>query len=598
MSTLSCRPMAADLDPLAAASPLAGLESRYTSLSGTETDSGSGDNSSGPLRRLLLPPESTFGPVEYQPHLVPTSTARLEQLTTQMLFRLAQGHGRCVYVVGANHTGELIGLNKSGLQASLHTLDTMCTQAGALWKVSRAVAVNRRRVTEIDIYQNSTCKDVVKVFFTGASGAGKSSVLGRLAHSTRDDGCGRARGKVLRHKHEQVSGKTTSVACEVFGFSAAGIVAERATRCVPALAGCGRVVMAFDTPGSRPAAVARYASVYSPEATCVLISADTADWRRFLRSALRTGGRTAVAITKVDKLASAAEIRKLVNDVLVFIALSGGTNGDRGSYKSRLVATASAAAQAAAAGPASVPVFLISSVTDAGVDCLTTYLRAIPTRIFSAPSEPGPKDAVRNFKSFFPTLRYETQPGGFYVTSIFDSGRILSGVVRWGKVVIGNIYTVVLPAPDTARDDDSVFETKVRIISVHRLREPCIELRQGDVGSVAVEFLDPLVTSTFKRGVSLVSGPNDLDRMYARAVVLEGLADVRGFSVDQHVVVVSGFRRTGTVKEVNAEPNGSGSLMVELDGSARDAVIGSVAAYVAPLASEDDIWVCKMGYGY
>lgn len=52
--------------------------------------------------------------------------------------------------------------------------------------------------------------------------AGKSSLLGVLVKGDLDDGRGKARVNLFRHKHEIETGRTSSVGMEILGFDTAG----------------------------------------------------------------------------------------------------------------------------------------------------------------------------------------------------------------------------------------------------------------------------------------------------------------------------------------------------------------------------------------
>ena len=54
--------------------------------------------------------------------------------------------------------------------------------------------------------------------------AGKSSMLGVLVKGDLDDGRGKARVNLFRHKHEIETGRTSSVGMEIMGFDSVGNV--------------------------------------------------------------------------------------------------------------------------------------------------------------------------------------------------------------------------------------------------------------------------------------------------------------------------------------------------------------------------------------
>ena len=65
----------------------------------------------------------------------------------------------------------------------------------------------------------------IRVAVVGNVDAGKSTTLGVLTKGTQDDGRGKAREDLFRHKHEASTGRTSSVGMEIMGFDAYGNVA-------------------------------------------------------------------------------------------------------------------------------------------------------------------------------------------------------------------------------------------------------------------------------------------------------------------------------------------------------------------------------------
>jgi len=66
-----------------------------------------------------LPQEDDYGNVEYKLKLVHPNQERIEQLTTQMKFRLQEGNGEAKYVIGVEDDGTAKGLNKQEMYRSL-----------------------------------------------------------------------------------------------------------------------------------------------------------------------------------------------------------------------------------------------------------------------------------------------------------------------------------------------------------------------------------------------------------------------------------------------------------------------------------------------
>ena len=62
----------------------------------------------------------------------------------------------------------------------------------------------------------------VRVAVVGNVDSGKSTTLGVLTRGALDDGRGKARVGLFRHKHEVETGRTSSVGMEILGFSPDG----------------------------------------------------------------------------------------------------------------------------------------------------------------------------------------------------------------------------------------------------------------------------------------------------------------------------------------------------------------------------------------
>jgi len=64
----------------------------------------------------------------------------------------------------------------------------------------------------------------LRITLTGPTTSGKSSLLGTLSTATLDNGRGKSRLSLLKHRHEIASGVTSSVAQELIGYNADRVV--------------------------------------------------------------------------------------------------------------------------------------------------------------------------------------------------------------------------------------------------------------------------------------------------------------------------------------------------------------------------------------
>ena len=171
--------------------------------------------------------EVETGNIEYKLKLVDVRAARMEQLVTQLKWRLTEGGGEALYEIGVEDDGSLHGLTQAEMSASLATLERMCEQLDAQMTVrhTRLVPPANRAVAEVVVRalnEQSVPKSEVRVAFLGGADAGKSTLIAALATGELDDGQGSARTLVMRHMHELESGHTSSISEQLVGFDSDG----------------------------------------------------------------------------------------------------------------------------------------------------------------------------------------------------------------------------------------------------------------------------------------------------------------------------------------------------------------------------------------
>lgn len=128
--------------------------------------------------------------------------------------------------------GTIVGIRDENMSSSLQTLGEMSHRLGAViasvekQKVScvpelYAAEVHvKLLVTNNDptIPSNSHGRRMVKIAFLGESEVGKSTLIGVLASGGLDNGQGSMRLSLLRHRHEVISGRTSSLSIEFLPF--------------------------------------------------------------------------------------------------------------------------------------------------------------------------------------------------------------------------------------------------------------------------------------------------------------------------------------------------------------------------------------------
>lgn len=192
----------------------------------------------------------------------------------KLLPGLGESQG-ALYEIGVSDDGVFVGLAEDELQESLTTLRAMASSLGCKVEVLRMVLVGSCQWTEgTQQVTNSTAQEIhteklwvaealvtpsydshtyttdleslsspaatkpevqsislntetekieshteqLRVSLTGSTTSGKSSLLGTLSTSTLDNGRGKSRLSLLKHRHEIVSGISSSVTPELIGY--------------------------------------------------------------------------------------------------------------------------------------------------------------------------------------------------------------------------------------------------------------------------------------------------------------------------------------------------------------------------------------------
>lgn len=174
-------------------------------------------------------PESDEGNIEYKISLLEKSEERLNQLATQMRYRLNQvegegEEGECKYKLGVADNGNIIGITKDEFNETIKNINTIADKNNYLVKLISEVSISdSKKVYELLIREKNDNKYIdIKVAIAGNVNAGKSSLLGRLTTGKNDNGRGLSRSSIFNYSHELKTGRTSSIAHHILGFNSKG----------------------------------------------------------------------------------------------------------------------------------------------------------------------------------------------------------------------------------------------------------------------------------------------------------------------------------------------------------------------------------------
>ena len=169
--------------------------------------------------------EYDYGNVEYKLKLCDVTVKRIQELTSQMNYRLREGSGECYYEIGVEDNGNTLGISKQELEISINVINTIANNLGCKSKVMKLIQGKEGLIAEMYIKKQEDDllnKIEITIGVLGEGGTGKSTIIGVLINGILDNGKGLARTNVFRHKHEILCGKTSSFSHQILGFDEEG----------------------------------------------------------------------------------------------------------------------------------------------------------------------------------------------------------------------------------------------------------------------------------------------------------------------------------------------------------------------------------------
>ncbi|KAI1996517.1 hypothetical protein LOZ54_000155 [Ophidiomyces ophidiicola] len=420
------------------------------------------------LKDLLVDDSNTSKAEDKVPRLAAVVKARLEE-----------GQGETIFDLGQEDNGEWMEFNKEQWDfaldrlrhaAQLNQADCSVLLTYNVGDVAEAETKNERikcAYGKILIRQNAaTIEDVIetRIAVVGNVDAGKSTLLGVLVKGKLDDGRGRARVNLFRHKHEIESGRTSSVGMEIMGFDTLGRIVGRGQQRKQSWEEIdkqsAKVISFTDLAGhERYLRTTVFGMLSSSPNYCLLMVAANNGLigmsKEHLGIALSLNVPVMVVITKID-ICPPQILQQTINQ-LTRILKSPGARKIPVFIKS-IEETVNTATQFA--NQRICPIFQVSNVTGESLDLVRTFLNILPHHGHYNPDAP------------FEFLVNDT----FSVPFV---GTVVSGVVKSGVVHTGD---AVLVGPDSL---GQFRQTTIK--SIERKRLPVHACAAGQSGSFALK---------------------------------------------------------------------------------------------------------------
>lgn len=429
-----------------------------------------------------LPPESDDGTVEYKRKM--NFSENLSHRLAQMRYRLSQGNGQCIYLLGVSDSGELYGMDPVEFEETMKVMKQICGECDCVMTLLQDVEFEGRKIQKYLVREhNPVDYKNIRIGTLGRVDAGKSSLVGVLTTGTLDDGRGSARSTVFHYPHEKESGRTSSESQRILGFTSSGEVVNsrnslRTYSWKEIVAKSSKICTWYDLCGHRDYFKSTVAGVAGNQLDfgCLVVNAasgislkDMTVSHMSLLNAYHVP--MIVVITKIDLVLDKPEVlKKTVAQVRFCIHECDNntttkvmrTREDVINLHDKIVSNRI------------VPIFLVSSVSGKNIDLLTLFLNLVqPTIIFD--------------------------PNKYVRMNIADTYMTKAGLVVGGHLIQGTIK--IGDTLELGPDKLGKF-TNIKVRDIHIKRVPVQTAKPGCYVCLCVKGI---TRGEIKRGMSILT---------------------------------------------------------------------------------------------
>ncbi|EIW83148.1 GTP-binding protein 1 [Coniophora puteana RWD-64-598 SS2] len=394
----------------------------------------------------------------------------------------------------------------------------------------------------------------VRCAVVGNVDSGKSTTLGVLTRGALDDGRGRARVGLFRHKHEAETGRTSSVGMEILGFTTSGVPILPNASNTSDVDAIRREKLSWDEISKQAAKIVSFidlagherylkTTLYgltsgAPSCVVLMVGANAGligMSKEHLAIALALNVPVVVCVTKID-MTPANVLTETVGQVTKILKSPGCR---KAPVFVKSMETAIEISQTFAA-QRQCPIFSISNVTGEGLDFVRTFLNLLP------PSEAEyQKSAIDQPLEYSITEVWSVPYVGTVVNGILNSGRVKTGdTIMFGPDANGHYQTSVIRSMQRKRADVMTAQAGQCVaLALKRVKRQAV--RKGMI-IVHKSETPPKVVRQFEGQVLILYHNTTLQRNYQAMLHCGAVRQtVRIISMDHpHGILRTGDRAT------------------------------------------------------
>ena len=173
-----------------------------------------------------MEPEKHDGNIEYKLKLIDKGNDRIETLATQMRYRCIEGGGECIYNLGVEDNGNIVGITEDEYLETIKNINLIASKNNYSVSILTIIDVkDNKKIYEVLIREINENKYIdIKVAVAGNVDSSKTTTVGCLTTGKNDNGRGFTRSFIFNYVHELKTGRTSSITHQILGFDYEGKV--------------------------------------------------------------------------------------------------------------------------------------------------------------------------------------------------------------------------------------------------------------------------------------------------------------------------------------------------------------------------------------
>ena len=106
----------------------------------------------------FLKSENYWGNIEYKKNFIDMTEDKIKKYATQLQFRIIEGNGKAIYIVGVEDNGKIMGITDKDVANCKHKMELICNEIEVYIQTYQEIILDKN--LNLLIYNLSTNKDL------------------------------------------------------------------------------------------------------------------------------------------------------------------------------------------------------------------------------------------------------------------------------------------------------------------------------------------------------------------------------------------------------------------------------------------------------